>query len=153
MDARKSLKAHIMPPKELHLAVNDILLANVNSCAQEEGAPYENSDEEDCEQAIGWIEMDDPVKVTCSSEPSLPAAQLEWLVNGEVLQPVNFWETKSTVDQSPSTRSGDQCQCGHLCGSQEEANVTTRHLNGSVIFRMRTFTVRICRMGNQDESL
>ncbi|BHF66662.1 hypothetical protein SprV_0200968400 [Sparganum proliferum] len=146
-----------VPPKELHLAINDTLLPNADNCGhedEEEETVYENTNEEEgCGQDTNWIEIDDPVRITCSSEPSLPAAQLEWLVNGEVPQSETYRAVDLPVDQSPLTSVGESCQCGHVCGGREQVTVMTRHLNHSVIVRLRTYTVKICGMANNAEKL
>nr|VZI36924.1 unnamed protein product [Spirometra erinaceieuropaei] len=142
-----------VPPKELHLAVNDTLLTNAaDNCGHEEEAVDENTNEEEgCGQVTNWIEIDDPVRITCSSEPSLPAAQLEWLVNGEVPQFDTYRAVDLPVDQSPLRSVGDSCQCGHVCGGREQATDMTRQLNNGVIARLRTYTVKICGMANNAE--
>ncbi|VDM05168.1 unnamed protein product [Schistocephalus solidus] len=142
-----------VPPKELHLAINDTVLMNMNSCGQEADASYENTDDEDCAEQTEWIEVGDPVRVTCNSEPSLPAAQLEWLVNGELLQPANPQEVTSPFTPSSPMSEGENCQCGHLCGGQEEASVTTGQWNRSATFRLRTYVVKICGVENHAEKL
>nr|VZI36932.1 unnamed protein product [Spirometra erinaceieuropaei] len=144
-----------VPPKELHLAVNDTLLTNAaDNCGHEEEAVDENTNEEEgCGQVTNWIEIDDPVRITCSSEPSLPEAQLEWLVNGEVPQFDTYRAVDLPVYQFPLRSVGDSCQCGHVCGGREQATDMTRQLNHGVVVRLRTYTVKICGMANNSEKL